>query len=128
MKPGAIVTYSMGNFGGIVAGTQLRTMTHIIQLIAIPKGSYPFSINHVLGASRVWVRLILGRVLVQAWTPRKLYFETIGLTIPNVQFQIEEDGSVVGERKESIEKNCDKMLEDLTFIGEALLNQKKLQK
>ena len=43
MKPGAIVTYSMGNFGGIVAGTQLRTMTHIIQLIAIPKGSFGYS-------------------------------------------------------------------------------------
>ena len=42
MKPGAIVTYSMGNFGGIVAGTQLRTMTHIIQLIAIPKGLYHY--------------------------------------------------------------------------------------
>merc|ERR1711953_1451472 len=88
MKPGSVVTYSMGNFGGIVAGSQLRTMASVFQCILLPKG----------------------------------------LTIPNVQFQIEEDGSVVGERKESIEKNCDKMLEDLTFIGEALLNQKKIQK
>ena len=46
MKPGAIVTYSMGNFGGIVAGTQLRTMTHIIQLIAIPKGMNFINLNY----------------------------------------------------------------------------------
>ena len=55
MKPGAIVTYSMGNFGGIVAGTQLRTMTHIIQLIAIPKGMYGhfITINEEMSLLRV---------------------------------------------------------------------------
>ena len=119
MKPGAIVTYSMGNFGGIVAGTQLRTMTHIIQLIAIPKGSFGYSrFCSTANDSRtsLWFRLPGLEIII------------LGLTIPNVQFQIEEDGSVVGERKESIEKNCEKMLEDLTFIGEALLNQKKIQK
>ena len=33
-----VVTYSMGNFGGIVAGSQLRTMAQVIQLILLPKG------------------------------------------------------------------------------------------
>ena len=28
----------MGNFGGIVAGSQLRTMAQVIQLILLPKG------------------------------------------------------------------------------------------
>ena len=131
MKPGAIVTYSMGNFGGIVAGTQLRTMTHIIQLIAIPKGMNRNFINlnyRTVGPETdCGPKLFLHRTLANLATPKPLYWN-LGLTIPNVQFQIEEDGSVVGERKESIEKNCDKMLEDLTFIGEALLNQKKIQK
>ena len=55
MKPGAIVTYSMGNFGGIVAGTQLRTMTHIIQLIAIPKGMYGHFIKINQELNQLWV-------------------------------------------------------------------------
>ena len=38
MKPASIVTYSMGNFGGIIAGTQLRTMSQILQLITLPRG------------------------------------------------------------------------------------------
>ena len=36
-KPGTVVTYSMGPFGGIVAGTQLRTVCQVIQLIILPK-------------------------------------------------------------------------------------------
>ena len=30
----------MGNFGGIVAGSQLRTMAQVIQLILLPKGKF----------------------------------------------------------------------------------------
>ena len=37
-KPGSVVTYSMGPFGGIVAGTQLRSVAQVIQLILLPKG------------------------------------------------------------------------------------------
>ena len=36
-KPGSVVTYSMGPFGGMVAGTQLRTVAQVIQLIVLPK-------------------------------------------------------------------------------------------
>ena len=36
-KPGTVVTYSMGPFGGIVAGTQLRSVCQVIQLILLPK-------------------------------------------------------------------------------------------
>jgi len=86
MKPGSVVTYSMGNFGGIVAGSQLRTMAQVIQIILLPKG----------------------------------------LTIPNVHFQIDEDGQVIGDRVESINKNANRMLDDLDFLGNAIINQKML--
>jgi len=86
MKPGSVVTYSMGNFGGIVAGSQLRTMAQVIQIILLPKG----------------------------------------LTIPNVHFQIDEDGQVIGDRVESINKNANRMLDDLDFLGTAIINQKML--
>ena len=53
--------------------------------------------------------------------------DSLGLTIPNVHTQIDENGNLQGERAQSIEKNLSLMLDDLDFMTNAILNQRALQ-
>ena len=45
---------------------------------------------------------------------------SLGLTIPNVHTQIDENANLQGERAQSIEKNLTLMLDDLDFMGNAM--------
>ena len=54
----------------------------------------------------------------------KFYFLNQGLSIPQVQTQVDSDGKLTGDRAESITKNMDAMLTELDFVGTALLSNK----
>jgi len=81
---GSVISYSMGNFGGMLAAQQVRQMCSMISLVTLPSS----------------------------------------LTLPNVQNQLDEDGSVTGERKQSIEKNLTKQMDELEFFANAVAAQK----
>ena len=74
----------MGNFGGMSAGIQLRTMCSMIGLVALPST----------------------------------------LTLPNVQNQMDETGELQGERKESIQKNLKKQIDELEFFSNSIMDRK----
>ena len=47
------------------------------------------------------------------------------VTLPNVQVQMDEHGNCIGERKESIEKNIGKLMDELDFFSTAVLAKKE---
>jgi len=47
------------------------------------------------------------------------------VTLPNVQEQIDELGNCNGDRKQSIEKNIEKLLDELEFFSNAVLAKKE---
>ena len=46
------------------------------------------------------------------------------VTLPNIDQQIDEQGSCFGERKESIEENIGKLIDELDFFSTAVIAKK----
>ncbi|CBY30361.1 unnamed protein product [Oikopleura dioica] len=84
-KCASVISYSMGNFGGMIAQQTLRQTLGMIGLAALPTS----------------------------------------VTLPNVQEQIDELGNCNGDRKQSIEKNIEKLLDELEFFSNAVLAKKE---
>ncbi|CBY07821.1 unnamed protein product [Oikopleura dioica] len=84
-RTASVISYSMGNFGGMIAQQTLRQTLGVIGLAVLPST----------------------------------------VTLPNVQVQIDEQGNCIGERKESIEKNIGKLMDELDFFSTAVLAKKE---